>query len=223
MRAENWGCRGSYLDASCFHVEEALEAICVFFCRTLVCLVNDGCTQLVSVSACFCDAVGNSLYVLANRGVFLFVLSPGPFLFLLAVASRRNANLAGGLAGRQQGRTNKTVTWWTELGQRLANAKMLVFTMTFQQSLELTKPWALAVQASNTTPWRLQECVRSMRAKLQTQLEQLQWLSHILQVLRLLQPYVPPNDVAAFFRAFFQEGATVGLYFAGSLDTWEVL
>ena len=142
------------------------------------------------------------------------MLSPGPFLFLLAVASRRNANLAGGLAGRQQGRTNKTVTWWTELGQRLANAKMLVFTMTFQQSLELTKPSALAVQASNTTPWHLQECVRSMRAKLQTQLEQLQWLSHILQVLRLLQPYVPPNDVAAFFRAFFQEGATVGLYFA---------
>ena len=101
----------------------------------------------------------------------------------------------------EQGRTNKTVTWWTELGQRLANAKMLVFTMAFQQSLELTKPWALAVQASNTTPWHLQDCVRSMKAKLQTQLEQLQWLSHILQVLRLLQPYVPPNDVAAFFRA----------------------
>ena len=112
----------------------------------------------------------------------------------------------------EEGRTNKTVQWWTELGQRLANAKMFVFAMAFQQSLEITKPWALAVQASNTTPWHLQDCVRSMKVKLQTQLAQLQWLSHILQVLRLLQPYVPTSDLAAFFRAIsprFRRGSSL--------------
>ena len=69
--------------------------IWVLLCLTLVCLVNDGCTQLVSVSACFCDMVGNSPCVLWQIvGDFLFVLGPGPFSFvallLLPLAKRKS-------------------------------------------------------------------------------------------------------------------------------------
>jgi len=73
-----------------------------FFCLTLVCLVTDGCIQLVSTSACFVTR-WETPSVSCGKSWVIFCLcwAPAPFLLLLRCCFPwRNANLAGGFAGR---------------------------------------------------------------------------------------------------------------------------
>ena len=126
--------------------------------------------------------------------------SGGPAIYLKkfpayyrAIELRRNHSL--------EGRTNKTPQWWTELGHRFASARLLTFIMCFQQILESARPFALSVQATNSTPWSLQSGFRMLKENLGQQLEQLRWLERVLQVMQFVQPYVATESVRFFLDA----------------------
>lgn len=139
--------------------------------------------------------------------------SEGPAVYLRKFRSYYHAIQIRRLHA-EEGRGVKPSTFFIELGQRLASARMLTFLMTFDQTLKIMRPWALAAQETNTTPWHIQSVLKDMIAKMQKQKQAISWLRGVLQVIQFLQPYVPGKDVANFLTALqvriWRAGSTLG-------------